>query len=319
MKKKRGKISLYYSHDVREYTKALRQKARAIKDVKLNSYKLAYKNGKFDFLRLASKNIKPEDSILLITAGVHGEETGGPLTILNNLKNIFSYARKNKVKLIIYPLCNPSGLAQMTRYNIDGDEGDFGNNDYLRYEMADGRMEDDIKDSNNYKAWHWSSEISKKLPLETKIILRLLKKEPLKQIQACLDIHQDYISNATPSAYHYSFGKLGVYKKIISEIKKIVPIYKNKMIDAGFCETGGEGDRLDIVDKALMSDKNGFVIRHDGTMSDLFYRLGTPFNVTIETMGSTPLKGVMAVNNIWIKGLIDLITYERTKKYESTK
>ncbi|MDO9510093.1 MAG: succinylglutamate desuccinylase/aspartoacylase family protein [Candidatus Magasanikbacteria bacterium] len=319
MKKKRGKISLYYSHDIRDYGKVLRQKAREIKDIKLDSYKLSYKNGKFDFFRLVSKDIKPDDPILFINAGVHGEETAGPLTILNNLKTICSYARKNKVKLIIYPLCNPSGFAQMTRYNIDGDEGDFGNNDYLRYKMADGSMVDDIKDSNNYKAWYWSSEITKKLPLETKTVIKLLKKEPLKQIKACLDIHQDYISNATSSAYHYSFGKLGVYKKIIKEIKKIIPIYKNKMIDAGFCEVEGDGDRLEITDKALMSDKNGFIIRHDGTMSDLFYRLGTSYCITTETMGSTPLKEVMAVNNIWIKGLIDLITYERTKKYESTK
>lgn len=307
MKRKRGKISLYYSHDIGEYIKALRAKARKIKGVKLGSRKMVYKNGTFPFLRIAHRDIKPEDPILFITAGIHGEETAGPLTILNKLKDIFRYARKNKVKLIIYPLCNPSGFAQMTRYNIDEGEGELGNNDFLRYEMADGTMKDDIKNSNNYKAWYWSSDITKNLPIETKTMQRLLKKEPLLQVKALLDIHQDYISNAPPAAYHYSFGKLGVYRKIISAIKKIVPLYKNRMIDAGFCEVGKDGDRSHCLEEAMLSDKNGFVVRHDGTLPDLFYRFGVPYSVTIETMGATSLQEAMKVNMTWIKGLIDLI------------
>ncbi|HRY36497.1 MAG TPA: succinylglutamate desuccinylase/aspartoacylase family protein [Candidatus Magasanikbacteria bacterium] len=319
MKRKRGKISLYYSHDINEYIKTLRQRARRIKGVKLSSYKMVYKNGTFPFLRIASREIKSEDPILFITAGIHGEETAGPLTILNQLGEIFRYAKKNKIKLIIYPLCNPSGFSQMTRYNIDESEGDLGNNDFLRYEMADGTFLDDIKNSNNYKAWHWSSDISKNLPLETKTMHRLLKKEPLLQVKALLDIHQDYISDSIPAAYHYSFGKLSVYSKIINGVKNIVPLYKNKLIDAGFCEVDTNGDRSQCLEKAMMSDKNGFIVRHDGTLPDLFYRFGVPYSVTIETMGSTSLQEAMKVNMIWIKGLIDLITYERTKKYESTK
>ncbi len=319
MKRKRGKISLYYSHDIGEYIKTLRQRARRIKGVKLGSHKMVYKNGSFPFLRISSKEIKPEDPILFITAGIHGEETAGPLTILNQLGEIFRYAKKNKVKLIIYPLCNPSGFSQMTRYNIDQSEGELGNNDFLRYEMVDGTFKDDIKNSNNYKAWHWSSDITKNLPLETKIMHRLLKKEPLLQVKALLDIHQDYISNASPAAYHYSFGKLSVYRKIIGGVKKIIPIYKNKMIDAGFCEVDDSGRRCGELDTAMMSDKNGFIIRHDGTLPDLFYRFGVPYSVTIETMGSTSLREAMKVNMIWIKGLIDLITCERIKKYESAK
>lgn len=307
MKKKRGKIKLYYSRDIREYIKTLSQKAQKTKSVELSSQKLKYENGNFNFLRIASKNIKPKDKVLFIATGIHGEETAGPLTILNNFKDIFSYAHKNKVKLIIYPLCNPSGFAQMTRYNIDDDEGEVGNNDYIRYEMNDGTIKDDIKNSSNYKAWHWSSELTKNLPLETKLIHKLLKKEPLNQINACLDIHQDYISNATPFAYHYSFGKLSVYKKIINDIKKVVPVYKNKMIDAGFCEIGDDGERSMCDEKALLSDNNGFIVRHDGTLPDLFYRLGALYCVTAETTGSTPLTEAMTVNMCWIKGLIDLI------------
>lgn len=301
------KVNVYYSHDILNFMKTFRQKAKNIKLAELSSVKLKYKKGNFNFLRIASKNIKPKDNILFIAAGIHGEETAGPLTILNYLQEIFSYAHKNKVKLIIYPLCNPSGFSQMTRYNIDDDEGEVGNNDYLRYEMADGTLKDDIKNSNNYKTWHWTSEITENIPMETKIIHKLLKKEPLFQIKACLDIHQDYISRATPSAYHYSFGKLNVYKKIVDNIKKIIPLYKNKMIDAGFCETGEDGQRNEEEDKALASDKNGFIIRHDGTLPDLFYRLGVPYCITAETTGSTSLIDAMVVNMTWIKGMIDLI------------
>lgn len=308
MKKTRNKISLYYSHDLGDYIKTLRVKVKKNKKIKLNTYKLTYKNGSFPFLRLASAEIKPKDKILFIAAGVHGEETAGPLTILNHLKEIFAYARKKKIKLIIYPICNPSGFSQMTRYNIDGDEGEAGNNDYLRYEMVDGTFKDDIKKSNNYKAWYWSSEITKQIPLETKMMQKLLKKEPLQQIDALLDLHQDYISNvSSPFSYHYSFGKLGVYKDIVKKVKKFVPLYKNRMIDAGFCEVENDGDRAAVLDEAMLSDKNGFIVRHDGTLPDLFFRLGTPYCVTVETTGATPLKEAMAVNMAWIKGLVDLI------------
>jgi len=307
MKSRRARVNLYYSHDINDYIKALRKKIRKIKSLKIGSHKLKYKNGIFPFIRIASREINPDDPVLFITAGVHGEETAGPLTILNYLKEIYRYAKKNKVKLIIYPLCNPSGFSQMTRYNIDQNDGELGNNDFLRYEMVDGTMKDDIKSSNNYKAWHWSSDITKDLPQETKMMHYLLKKEPLLQVKALLDIHQDYISNEFPAAYHYSFGKLGVYRKIINHIKKIVPLYKNRLIDAGFCEVEETGERRHEEDKGMMSDRSGFVVRHDGTLPDLFYRFGVPYSITAETMGSMPLNEAMKVNIIWIKGLIDLI------------
>ena len=72
---------------------------------------------------------------LLITAGFHGDEIAGPLTLLNHLPEILAYATARDVGLRIYPCLNPSGFTDGTRYNRQGESP---NNDFLRYEIAPG-------------------------------------------------------------------------------------------------------------------------------------------------------------------------------------
>ncbi len=272
------------------------------KDVVVKRYKLYYKNGDFDFLRIASKNIRKKDKIMMICAGSHGEEISGPLTILKYGNKIMDYARKNGLKIIIYPLVNPSGFEFGLRHNADGDEGEAGNNDFLRYELKNGKIVDDLKSSNVFKKWHWSSDkkFKIKLPKETRLFHRLLKRDPLSQVAAAIDLHQDYISKVDiAAAYHYSYGKLEIYNDIIKKLQEILPILRNKNIGAGY-----DGD-------ALKSDKNGFIIRYDGSWPDLMYRLGTKHCVTVETTGKTPVNLACKVNLIWILGIIDLAAAKR--------
>lgn len=50
----------------------------------------------------------------------------------------------------------------------------------------------------------------------------------LESIVACLDLHQDTISPVDrAAAYHYAFGDLTVYGKIVEAIIKIVPVLSN--------------------------------------------------------------------------------------------
>ena len=293
-----------------EYFKKMEEALRGRKDVEIEKYSLKYKAGTFSFWKIKSKNIKLKDKVFLIRAGIHGEEIAGPLTILNNINKILDIGKKTNIKFIIYPLDNPSGFENGKRYNIDNDKGEAGNNDYIRYKLKNGKFSDELKNVADYKNWYWSSQKTKNLPLETKFSQKLIKKDPLKQVVAFLDLHQDYITQNVPAlAYNYSFGDLKKYKSIIKKVSKIIPIYKNTIIGAGFNMTlNSKGEAIQTVDEyAPKSDENGFVIRHDGSLGDLFYRLGVENSVTVETTGVTTMKKAMEINMIWIKGVFNLI------------
>jgi predicted deacylase len=283
----------------KEFYNILFKKIKDRRDIKIEKYKLRYKNGVYEFLKIISRGIKPKDKIILIRAGIHGEEIAGPLTILNYINRIIDYTHKRNIKVIIYPLGNPSGFEIGTRYSIDNvlSKSSDVNNDFLRYELKDGKIVDDIQGGNKFKNWHWSSDkkLGLKLTLENELMHCLLKKDPLAQVVAVIDLHQDYITeNVGPAAYYYSYGNLAAYKKIVEKIKKIVPILKNKYISAG-------------EPSPMKSDENGFIVRHDGSLTDLFHRLGAKYSVTVETTGVTPIKKACRVNLVWIFGLIDLI------------
>ncbi len=293
-------------------------------DFEIKFYKLAYRRGDYRFCRLASKGIKKNDKVILIRAGIHGDEISGPLSLLKYFNEIADYVHGLGLKLIIYPLGNPSGFEKGLRYNIDNDKGAAGNNDFLRYELGDGTLADDIKSGVKFKHWFWSSEQKLKIALakETKLMHRLLRSDPLKQIVACLDLHQDYITPVAPAAcYHYAFGNLNCYRKIISQLKKEILVWGNQVIGAGYnvlLDKTGKVKSKKLSDDAMVSDASGFIKRHDGTLPDLFWRLGAKYCVTSETTGATPMEIAMKVNLIWIKGLAELVSVSSSSRRGST-
>ena len=294
-------------------------------DVVIQKHSLVYKKGEYDFLKVSSKDIAPNDPVLLIRAGIHGDEISGPITIERHGNEIFDYAHKRGVKVILYPLDNPSGFVKERRYNIDNDAGwdphrkgknkRTGNNAFLHYELEDGSIKDDIRDGNiKFRRFMWSSDPSLgiHLPIETQLMHKLLKEDPLSQVKASLDLHQDFITpNAPPAAYQYVLGNIEAYKPITQEVSKICQLYKNQLMESGYeVETNENGVVIGnpIKSGAMeISDEDGSIVRYDGSLTDLFYRLGTPYNVAVETTGATPLNTACQVNLIWIQGLIDLI------------
>ena len=291
----------------------LRKQIEKRNDLKIQTDFLKYKNGGFPFWRISSAKISRKDKIIMLCAGVHGDEIAGPLTFYHHLDKIVDLIHGNGFKVIIYPLRNPSGFEKGLRYNIDNDKGDAGNNDFIRYELANGAIVDDLKDKNVFKKWYWASDkrLKTKLPLETRLFHRLLKKDLKYDIVACLDLHQDVITpNAKPAAYNYAFGNTAIYKPIAKEIGKIVPIWKNKLIGAGFntviTEKGAVQQKVPR-SELMKSDKLGFVERFDGTLGDLMQRMGVPHSITVETTGATPLQDAMDVNLIWISGIVDIL------------
>lgn len=273
---------------------------RARKDIIIQGFKLDYKNKKFEFLKIKSKNISKKDKIILISSGFHGNEKAGPLTILRGANEIIDCCHKNGLKIIIYPLINPSGFEKNTRYNIDGNRGDAGNNDFMRYELDDGKIVDDLGSSKKFKKWYWSSDkkFRIKLPKETRLLHKLLKNDSLKQVIAAIDLHQDppVDDRKTAFTYQYAFENKKLLGKTAEKVSQIVPILKNRKIDSGF-----------VLETRLKTDENGFIIRHDGSITDLLYRLGTKQPITIETSTTTPLDKAVLVNLIWILNIIDLV------------
>jgi len=59
---------------------------------------------------------------VLITAGFHGDEKAGPLTLLEHIAEIVDYAAARGVGLLVYPCINPSGFEVGSRYNRSGEK-----------------------------------------------------------------------------------------------------------------------------------------------------------------------------------------------------
>ncbi|MEI6627769.1 MAG: succinylglutamate desuccinylase/aspartoacylase family protein [bacterium] len=298
----------------KDYYKELSGLLAGRKVIVVKSFSLAYKNKKSVFYRVASKNIFSDDRVILIRAGIHGDEISGPLTFLHHINEILDYIHVHGLKVIIYPLGNPTGFESGRRYNIDNDRGVSGNNDFLRYELADGKLTDDLRSKNEFKKWYWSSDskLRIKLPKETRLMHRLLKKDPLKQIVACLDLHQDYITPVKKAhAYSYAYGDFLTQADIIKKVNKVVPVWKNTKICAGFnmsINSLGKAVQCSLTNESMRSDKNGNIIRFDGVLTDLLYRLGVKCAVTVETTGATPLDKAEKVNLLWIFGVVDFLT-----------
>lgn len=270
-------------------------------DVKIETKPLSYKNGDYSLIRVSSLVIEPSDRVILIRAGIHGDEIAGPLSVLEYCNEWFTKAHNVGIKVILYPLGNPSGFETGSRYNIDSDKGEAGNGDFMRYELLDGTVVDDLglNSSEPFKRWFWSSDSSMSihLPLETQAMHEWLSNDPLSQVVACIDLHQDYLTpDAGAGAYAYAFGNTSVYKPIIEKIEQIVPILRDQAFDAGFQN-----------EQKMTTDDLGCIERHDGSLTDLLNRIGAKYSVTVETMGETVIDVAIQVNRVWVEGVMGMI------------
>jgi predicted deacylase len=287
--------------EIGAYNSELITLTEARRDIRIKRHRLKHRTTNYDFFRIASKDIQHHDKVMLVRAGIHGDEVAGPLTIIQYFNRIIDYAHTRGVKLIIYPLGNPAGFEARQRYNTDFSAQSRANNDFVRYELENGNVLDDLGRRRKFKRWYWSSDLRLKLdlPAETELMHTLLKRDPLERIVAAIDLHQDKISSIDlPAAYHYAFGDLSAYNRIVESIRKTVPVLANKVIRAG--QSSG-----------MRTNKEGFIVRHDGTLGDLMHRLGVKYTVASETTGKTPLDQACRVNWLWIKGLIDLSAKKR--------
>lgn len=216
---------------------------------------------------------------LLITAGFHGDETAGPLTLATHLPDIIAYARQRGVGLRIYPCLNPSGFSDGTRYNRTGEQP---NNDFLRYEVTPGAWTDELKDGQNFLRY----ELFRDGPKETRALR--IELETMPTPDAALDIHQDPWMNR-PLCYAYTFGDRTPYLELVESTAGRLPVARNTEVD-----------------ESVHTDADGLIELHDGSVTDYLFRRGVPFTAALETSTVAPMPNCHEVNLLWIFGFIDL-------------
>src|SRR5262245_45205483 len=99
----------------------LERRASARGDLTVSRHALIYRSGTHDLLQLSSRDLRPGDRIMLIQAGIHGDEIAGPITFLHHFDRVIDAVHRRGLKLVCFPLANPSAYAGGTRYNGDGD------------------------------------------------------------------------------------------------------------------------------------------------------------------------------------------------------
>jgi hypothetical protein len=224
----------------------------------------------------------PGGRTLTITAGFHGDEVAGPLTLLEHLPDIAAHARLHGVGLRIYPCLNPSGFTDGTRYNRTGEQP---NNDLLRYQLPDGGWVGELRDGQPFTRF----EPYRGGPKETRALLAELERAPAPD--AALDLHQDPWLEGELS-YAYTFGARGPYLPLAAATDAVVPLARQTEVDE---------------DDGAFSDADGLIELHDGSVTDYFFRRGVPYTAALETTTRTPLGRAHEVNLIWIRGFIELI------------
>jgi hypothetical protein len=294
-----------------EYHALLRAKVDARSDLVCTTHPLTYRAGTWELLRIASTDVSPHDKVVVVRATIHGDEISGALSILNYFDELVDYAHQRGLKLILYPLGNPSGFDRRLRYNVDHHMGD-GNNDFLRYVMDDGSIESDLGPGKPSTPWTIANDpaLGIDLPEESRVMLELVQRDPLSQVVAAFDWHQDLVTDLPMCAYHYAYGDLARYDEIAARIAEVVPLL------AGYDMAGGFGEQIDDQGRlvpltdgvAVRSDANGFIVRHDGSFSDFYQHIGAAHSVATETTGATPMKQACLVNWIWFTGVVDLLT-----------
>jgi predicted deacylase len=223
---------------------------------------------------------------VLVTAGFHGDEKAGPLTLLAHAADIVEYAVARGVGLRVYPCINPSGFEAHTRYNLSGERP---NNDFLRYRVEPGVWRGELRSGQSF------SEIApwrEGAPKETQALGRELDAAALPY--AALDLHQDnFIHGAV--FYAYVFGDRAAYRPLLARSGALVPVLRSSIVDSGH---EPESD--------VHADEEGFIVCHDGSITDKLHRAGVPYTAAIETTTETPAPLADEINLIWIRGFVDL-------------
>ncbi len=217
---------------------------------------------------------------VVVTAGFHGEEPAGPLTLLEHFGEAADFARRHGVALRVFPCVNPSGFEGGHRYNASGEHP---NNDFLRYETEPGVIREEVQEGETFVAWH----PHRQGPKETQALHNELARHPPPQ--GALDLHQDAWVQAR-CFYAYHFGDPAPWRRLVRESLAHAKVAIHLSVH-----------------NQLRTDRSGLIVHHDGSISDWFHRRGVPHVAVLETTTRTPLEQCHAINLTWIRGLVRFV------------
>ena len=215
----------------------------------------------------------------LITAGFHGEEPAGPLSVLDHVEQLLDFARARDVALTLYPCVNPSGFEGGHRYNASGEEP---NNDFIRYVLADGEVVEEVEPGQAFARWL----LYDGGPKETRALRADVAAQPLPH--AALDLHQDAWL-AEQCHYAYYFGDHARFAALIHQGARLVPV----------------GAHVVVHDQHV-TDADGLLLHHDGSITDYFHRRGVQWTAVLETSTATPRVASSGLNFEWMKAFVEL-------------
>ena len=264
-----------------DYAARWRQSLRSIADP-VEYGTVVEKGQEFPLLSVAV----PGARTAVITAGFHGDEKAGPLTMLEHAPEIVDYACARGVGLRLYPCVNPSGFEAHIRYNQSGEHP---NNDFLRYEVSPGVWRGELRTGEGFLR----SAPTEDVPKETAALARDLGRHPAPD--AALDLHQDNFIHGS-LFYAYIFGDRTAYRPLMARSGALISVLRSSIVDSGH-EPGSD----------VHSDEEGLIVCHDGSITDLFHRAGVRYTAAIETTTETPRALADEINMIWIRGFIDLL------------
>lgn len=221
----------------------------------------------------------PGERWLVVTAGFHGEEPSGPLTLAEHFPRLAALARELNVGLRVYPCVNPSGFERGTRYNASGEKP---NNDFLRYQLADGSWRDQLHGGEHVERW----VLYDGGPKETRALRAELGRHPAPH--AALDLHQDAYHPGLWT-YAYVFGERGPYRTLMQHAAAHLPVASSQHVD-----------------EQHHTDADGLIEAHDGSVTDWYWRQGVPWCAALETSAAAPLERSGAVNLVWLEGFVRL-------------
>ena len=202
----------------------------------------------------------PGPNTVYIFTGFHGDELGGPLTMVSHLAEVFEYAKSKKVGLRVYPCINPAGTSEGHRYGGDQKQ----NNYFFQYKLPDGKVVAELP-----KGAQAAGVVKRDGMPEESVALALdLAKQP--RPMAVLDLHQDGTIHGR-RFYVYTYDKRPLLP-IMSQCLRVAAPAKNVSVS-----TGG-----DVTPRK--TDQDGFVLDwHDGSFTDWLHLQGVPYVVTLET------------------------------------
>lgn len=260
--------------DYREYVEGIRGWGS---QATIREYGSVRENGRdYPLLTLTTEGSRE----LVVTAGFHGEEPAGPLTLLESFGELAEEAGRHDVALRVFPCVNPSGFEAGHRYNASGENP---NNDFIRYEVSPGVIAEEVLSGQPFVRWLPYTET----PKETRALYAELSRLPAPA--GALDLHQDDWVKAQ-CLYAYYFGDEAPYRALVEESLA----YAKKGVHFA-------------VHNKLRTNRHGLIVHHDGSNSDWFHRRGVPYVAVLETSTVTPPEKSHAINRLWVKGLIRLV------------